>query len=79
MSWKIGLTSEDCAVVEQVNELMVKASDSMLELPMDDPRVVPLMGSLRKAKVRIVLSAHKDISVAFSPGKNVVTFYNLKV
>ena len=79
MSWKIGLTSEDNVVVEQVNELMVKASGSMLELPMDDPRVVPLMDSLRKAKVRIVLSAHKDISVAFSLARNTVTFYNLKV
>jgi hypothetical protein len=79
MSWKIGLTSEDNVVVEQVNELMVKASGSMLELPMNDPRVVPLMPHLQKAKVRIVLATHKDISVAFNINKSTITFYNLKV
>ena len=75
----IGLTVEDDAVVEQVNELMVKASDSMLTMPMNDPRVVPLMDSLRKAKVRIVLATHKAISVSFNYDKSTVIFYNLKV
>ena len=37
----IGLTVEDDVVVEQVNELMVNASDSMLTLPMNEAQFLP--------------------------------------